>query len=181
YKYSQFGSEEAFVILGAASIDVTVAHQTGEWLNGPLAAVHGHYVGVRHQQKRAAFAAVAAQPRDEVQAAGIAAQQLGADAVGGCSLLQVFGSPRFVAGRARRVDAEQVEQVLPGPLFQREVVLSPGVARGRKNCNTEKSCENPLGHAASIQSFNRAADSAATPAGPLLQTPPAPAGCRAAG
>src|SRR5205085_12088162 len=69
----------------------------------------------------------------EIHPAGLAAEQLAGDALLIHDVLQILRDARFVAGRIGGVEADEIDQVLPGPRAYRSRVLSGGhTGRERK-------------------------------------------------
>ena len=77
--HCQFRGEKGFRIQSAAPVEILVADLALEGIHGPLLALGRDDVAMGHQQQRLIFP-VSLEPRDQVQALGIIAQQLGRDA-----------------------------------------------------------------------------------------------------
>ena len=109
----------------AAAPDEAVAELAAERVGAPLARVGGHDVGVREQRERRA-AAGAAQARDEVRPLGHLRVQLALDARVLEEVAEQLRRRGLVAGRVRRVDADQLPQELDRLVAQRRL---PSVSR----------------------------------------------------
>ena len=75
HHHGQFRREIVLIIFGAAAIDVAVLLDAGEGIHRPLRTVRGHHIAMGDQQERT-LVARSPQPRHEVQALRIVAQQL---------------------------------------------------------------------------------------------------------
>ena len=102
----------------AASPDVAVAHDTGERVDAPCAAVGVHDVGMPEQRQRRPLAA-ALDARHEVRALRVARDELARDALALEEPLQEDRGGGLVARRVRRVDADQVRKELRGLVPER--------------------------------------------------------------
>jgi hypothetical protein len=92
---------------------LSVALEARERRHRPLVGVSQDDVGVAEQHQRRPVARPA-HPRDEARALRRASAQLGLDPRLGQVRGQVLGRSRLVAGRVRRVDADQAGQQVGG-------------------------------------------------------------------
>ncbi len=118
----EVGGVHAFVVNGAAPVNVAVFDHGAEGIHGPLVAFNADNVQVRHQEQRSLLA-VPLQPRNQVSAAGSRFIDLRGDALGCEDTLYVFRSTSFIARRVAGINPDQVGQKLHG------FVLSGGKIR----------------------------------------------------
>jgi len=89
----------------AAPPNLAVPQLARERRHRPLGRIGEHDIGVTHEEKRRAV--TAANPGHEVRALRHLRDQLAGDAARLEVVAQQLGRDRFVAGRVRRVDADQ--------------------------------------------------------------------------
>ncbi len=126
--HGEFGGQQRFVVPRPAAVDRSVAQLGGEGIYGPLGSVGGHHVAVGHQQQRAILPG-AVQPRHEIHALGIGADQFAGDALRIGHFLQVLSDTSFVAGRVGGIQPDQIERVLTRTIRERTVVLGESPSR----------------------------------------------------
>ena len=124
--HRQLRGEKRFCIQSAAPIQILIADLALEWIHGPLLALGRDHVAMGHQQQRLILP-VSLEPRDQVQALGIVAQQLGGDAAHIGDLLQISGDFGFVARWIGCIEANEIDQILARPHAQGAVIIARGI------------------------------------------------------
>ncbi len=108
----EIGGEHAFVVNGAAAVEVAVFYDCGEGIFGPFGFVHADYVEVSHQEQGAGRIGHGAggEASDDESAAGSAFENFRGDAFFGEDGGDIFCGYQFVAWGIGGVDAQQALQ-----------------------------------------------------------------------
>jgi len=96
----------AFVIHGAAAVDITVFDGAGEWVHRPPTPLDTHHVEMSHQQQGFLLAA-ALEPRHQVSPALLLFEVFRGNPFLVQERLQVFSPFGLVAGRTGRIDFDE--------------------------------------------------------------------------